>query len=79
MDRASDLFCARDAMGVKPFFYFDSPQVFAFASEIKGLFCLPQVSRAPSDTQIAGYLTIASAIQRCRSTRPCGGCCRGIA
>jgi asparagine synthase (glutamine-hydrolysing) len=51
------LFCARDAMGVKPFFYFDSREVFALASEIKALFCLPQLPRAPSEAQIAGYLT----------------------
>jgi asparagine synthase (glutamine-hydrolysing) len=50
------LFCARDALGLKPFFYYDSPQLFAFASEIKGLFALPQVPRAPNAVQIANYL-----------------------
>jgi len=51
------IFCARDAIGIKPFFYFESPQLFAFASEIKGLLVLPQVTRAPNEVQIAGYLT----------------------
>ena len=35
------LFCARDRMGVRPFYYFVSPRTFAFASEIKGLLALP--------------------------------------
>ena len=50
------LFCARDAMGTKTLFYFDAPEVFAFASEIKGVFALPQVPRAPCNAQIAAYL-----------------------
>jgi len=54
------LFCARDPLGVKNLFYFDSPRLFAFASEIKGLLCLPQVPRAASDAQIASYLTYTS-------------------
>ncbi|MEO0970581.1 MAG: asparagine synthetase B, partial [Cyanobacteria bacterium J06639_18] len=37
------LFCARDHFGVKPFYYYQSDQVFIFASEIKALLCLPQV------------------------------------
>ena len=31
------LFCARDQMGVKPFFYYCNEQFFAFATEKKGL------------------------------------------
>lgn len=34
------LFCARDHVGIKPFFYFQNSEFFAFASEIKGLFPL---------------------------------------
>ncbi len=55
------LFCARDALGVKNLVYFVSPRLFAFASEIKGLLCLPEVPRTVSDAQIAGYLTHAIA------------------
>ncbi len=55
------LFCARDALGVKGLVYFDSPRLFAFASEIKGLLCLPEVPRTINEVQIAGYLTHAPA------------------
>lgn len=33
--RQKRLFCARDHLGVKPFFYYHSPEFFIFASEIK--------------------------------------------
>lgn len=38
-----ELFCARDHMGVKPFFYYWDGQTFAFASEMKGLLALDEV------------------------------------
>jgi asparagine synthase (glutamine-hydrolysing) len=34
------LFCARDHMGVKPFFYYDDANFFAFASEKKGIIAI---------------------------------------
>ena len=37
-DRES-LFCARDHMGIKPFYYYLSDEVFFFATEIKALIC----------------------------------------
>lgn len=35
------LYCGRDHMGVKPFFYLKTDSYFAFSSEIKGLFAVP--------------------------------------
>jgi len=37
------MFCSRDRFGIKPFYYYEKPGLFAFASEIKALFSLPQI------------------------------------
>jgi len=55
-DALKTLFCARDPMGVKPFYYHLSSRVFIFASEIKGLFCASEVSRELDEVQIAYFL-----------------------
>jgi asparagine synthase (glutamine-hydrolysing) len=54
--RQQILFCARDAMGVRPFYYYHSGNLFAFASEIKALLCLPQVPRQLNELQVAYHL-----------------------
>ena len=54
--RRQTLFCARDHFGVKPFYYHRSPRVFAFASEIKALLCLPGVPRRLNEVRVADYL-----------------------
>ncbi|QSJ19247.1 lasso peptide isopeptide bond-forming cyclase [Nostoc sp. UHCC 0702] len=51
------LFCARDHMGVKPFYYYHQPgKFFAFASEIKGLLCLEAVPRKINEAKVGIYL-----------------------
>jgi asparagine synthase (glutamine-hydrolysing) len=50
------LFCARDPMGVKPFYYFFSKKLFAFASEIKALFCVPEIPRVLNEVHIGEQL-----------------------
>jgi asparagine synthase (glutamine-hydrolysing) len=53
------LFCARDHFGVKPFYYHHQPgKAFVFASEIKALFCLPQVPRRLDEVRIGDYLAL---------------------
>src|SRR5712691_403246 len=42
--RRRTLWCARDRLGIKPFYYFWDGRLFAFASEIKALFEHPAVS-----------------------------------
>jgi asparagine synthase (glutamine-hydrolysing) len=54
--RRRELFCARDVMGVKPFYFVNQGSRFAFASEAKALLALPGVSRALDEEQIALFL-----------------------
>ncbi|MBU1420030.1 MAG: asparagine synthase (glutamine-hydrolyzing) [Proteobacteria bacterium] len=51
------LFCGRDQMGVKPFFYINTGTFFAFASEIKGLFALPGIQKEINSEKIADFIT----------------------
>ncbi len=44
------LFCARDRYGVKPFYYVDRPELFAFGSEIRQLLPLLDGNRVDLDT-----------------------------
>lgn len=43
--RIQSLILARDRFGICPLFYYHDKNIFAFASEIKALFTLPQISR----------------------------------
>jgi len=54
---AQKLFCARDHMGIKPFYYTLTDTLFAFASEIKGLLVLPIDRGGINEDRIADYLT----------------------
>jgi len=50
------LFCARDHIGVKPFYYFRSPRIFVFASEIKALLALDEVPREINEVKVGELL-----------------------
>jgi asparagine synthase (glutamine-hydrolysing) len=55
--REQKLFCARDPLGMKPFYYTrQDGRLFAFASEIKAIQCLPDVSRQLNESRLANYL-----------------------
>lgn len=56
--REHRLFCARDHMGARPFYYHHSPRLFAFASAAKGLLTLPDVPRELNETALADYLAL---------------------
>jgi asparagine synthase (glutamine-hydrolysing) len=56
-DSQKILFCARDHFGVRPFYYHYSPdRLFAFASEIKALFCLREIPCCLNEVRIGDYL-----------------------
>jgi asparagine synthase (glutamine-hydrolysing) len=50
------LFCVRDRLGIKPFYYFWDGRVFAFASEIKALLAHPAVSAELEEQVLPEYL-----------------------
>ena len=55
--RRQNLFCARDPLGAKPFYYAYVPgQFFAFASEVKALWRVPGIDSSVNPAQIADYL-----------------------
>ncbi|MDF5716549.1 MAG: lasso peptide isopeptide bond-forming cyclase [Rhizonema sp. NSF051] len=51
------LFCARDHMGVKPFYYYyQAGGMFAFGSEIKAILCLREVPHRLDEVKVGDYL-----------------------
>ncbi|MBW4574229.1 MAG: lasso peptide isopeptide bond-forming cyclase [Aphanothece sp. CMT-3BRIN-NPC111] len=52
------LFCGRDHIGVRPFFYYHSPELFIFASEIKALLAVPNIPKQLYEPWIATHLTL---------------------
>jgi asparagine synthase (glutamine-hydrolysing) len=54
--RQQVLFCARDRLGIKPFYYYLDRETFAFASEMKSLLQLPQLTRELDETALTEYL-----------------------
>lgn len=55
--RTRQLFAARDALGVKPLYYSQTPTGFMFASELKALLFEPSVDRSLDPVAVAHYLT----------------------
>lgn len=54
--RCETLFGARDRLGIKPFYYWNGPEGFAFASELKGLLECPWVPRRLDPVALEEYL-----------------------
>src|SRR5450759_4141714 len=50
------LFCARDRLGIKPFYYHWDGRRLVFASEIKALLCYPGISPALDESTVPEYL-----------------------
>ena len=54
--RRRELFCARDRLGIKPFYYTLAGGSFLFASEIKAFRAHPGVGRRPNDRMLSTFL-----------------------
>lgn len=57
---AGELWCARDRLGIKPFYYLQAPGVFAFASEVRALLECGLASPQLDETGLAGYVKFGS-------------------
>lgn len=59
--RRQVLFCARDPMGVRPLYYHQQAgRVFAFASTIGTVLCLPETPRRINEVRLADHLAFLS-------------------
>jgi asparagine synthase (glutamine-hydrolysing) len=56
-EREQKLFCARDQMGVKPFFYYIDEHFFAFASEKKGLLAIEELNKEENQDYLLKIVT----------------------
>ncbi|MBZ5649999.1 MAG: asparagine synthase (glutamine-hydrolyzing) [Acidobacteriia bacterium] len=54
--RKQQLFCVRDYVGVKPFYYHRSGSLFAFGSEIRAVLALDTVPRRLNESRLADFL-----------------------
>lgn len=50
------LFCARDPIGIRPFYYFVDDRRFLFGTEIKAIFTQPGISREPDPLRLAIFI-----------------------
>lgn len=58
------LFCARDRLGIKPFYYVFTPSVFIFASEIKAILAEGSMKASPNFEGIQDYLTFQFCLEK---------------
>src|SRR3989339_402967 len=56
-EQKDELFCVRDHLGVKPFYYSQVNDFFIFSSELKSILCAPQIPREINFSAIHNYLT----------------------
>ena len=58
--RDERLLLARDAIGVRPLYYFHTSRLIAFASEIKALLAHPAIAPRPDDEGVADFMLIGA-------------------
>lgn len=54
--RRRRLFCARDQIGIKPFYYYRGEGFFLFSSELRPLLAHPRARREPNEGMLGEYL-----------------------
>jgi asparagine synthase (glutamine-hydrolysing) len=54
--RTRTLLCARDALGIKPFYYYADGRIFICGSEIRALLASPEVPCQPNEGVVGEYL-----------------------
>jgi asparagine synthase (glutamine-hydrolysing) len=60
--KEKELFLARDRVGIRPLYYWQQDESFAFCSEIKGLFTLDGINKAISPESLAQIFTFWTTI-----------------
>ena len=64
-DKKKDIvFAARDHFGIKPFYYFKKDGRFAFSSEIKALFKIPEIKIQVDEQSLNEYLTFQFVLKK---------------
>ncbi|BDZ69015.1 asparagine synthase (glutamine-hydrolyzing) [Methanobacterium ferruginis] len=58
-----NMFCARDHMGVKPFYYYLSDDLFVFGTEIKTILAIPNIPYKLDEMKLAFFLHIFDEIE----------------
>ena len=59
-EHKEQLFCARDHIGVKPFYYYLSDDLFVFSNDIRGVIAHPDIEKKYNDKSIAMFLSVGS-------------------
>ncbi len=54
--KKEQLFCVRDHIGIKPFYYFLSDDIFIFSNDIRGVIAHPEVSKTYNERSLAMFL-----------------------
>ena len=57
--RIQEMFCARDPLGIKPLYYYESASLFLCASELRQILDHPSVQPEPNEGMVAEYLACA--------------------
>ena len=57
-EKKQQLFCARDHIGIKPFYYHLDGERFLFCNDIKGLTAYPNLSKSCNDEAVSIYLSV---------------------